>query len=145
MNIKRKPYLERIIKLRKLKEMSQAQVAEWLGLDTSAYGKIENGKTVLTVDRAYQLANVFEVPITDIINTSDAEFIDSIKPQLNEPQFKYNKRNSPNVANICINIGMDTKNNSPAADKFLKRLGQLLMDSEIGSTSQSGDETEPGQ
>ena len=55
---------------------SQVQIAEKIGISQAAYAKLESGKTHLTVDRAQQLADIYEIEpksffSTDIIVHSD--------------------------------------------------------------------------
>lgn len=40
---------------------SQVQIAEKIGISQAAYAKLESGKTHLTVDRAQQLADIYEI------------------------------------------------------------------------------------
>lgn len=43
------------------RKWSQDQVAEKIGVTQAAYAKLEAGKTRLTIDRAQQLADVYEI------------------------------------------------------------------------------------
>ena len=47
--------------LRVSRDWSQESVAEKLGISQAAYAKLETGETRLTVDRAGQLANLYEI------------------------------------------------------------------------------------
>jgi transcriptional regulator with XRE-family HTH domain len=47
--------------LRVSRDWSQEFVAEKLGISQAAYAKLETGETRLTVDRAGQLANIYEI------------------------------------------------------------------------------------
>ena len=62
----------RIRKLRTDKEFNQASMAEELGLTAGAYAKIERGETDLTVTRLFQIAEVLEVPVYDILEEKGA-------------------------------------------------------------------------
>lgn len=124
-----KPYLRKLKELRKKRGLSQVAISEALGLNPSSYGKIENGETLLDVDRAYKIAEILNVSISDIIlPEKEYEFTEPGKLETSEPDEARNYiiRN----ANIVFQIG-DGKN-SPEADKFLKRLGELLRDSDQG-------------
>ena len=68
--------LEKIIgnkirSLRTLKELSQENVAEMLGISITAYSKIERGETDVQLSRLSQIAKVFEVSIEEILNFGD--------------------------------------------------------------------------
>jgi len=57
--------------IRKQKGMSQEQVAEHLGVDTTNYGRIERGQSSITIDRLEVLAKLYNVPITEILNINN--------------------------------------------------------------------------
>jgi transcriptional regulator with XRE-family HTH domain len=68
--------LEKIIgnkirSLRTLKELSQENVAEMLGISITAYSKIERGETDVQLSRLNQIAQVFKVSIEEILNFGD--------------------------------------------------------------------------
>ena len=56
----------RIRKLRVEKGISQENVADELGITHSAYAKIERGETDPNLSRLFDLARIFNVPITDL-------------------------------------------------------------------------------
>lgn len=56
-----------IRKYRIQNEFSQEYMASRLNICQEAYSKIELNKTELTLKRLYQLASIFEIPITDLI------------------------------------------------------------------------------
>jgi transcriptional regulator with XRE-family HTH domain len=55
---------ERIRKLRSMKGVTQENVAEELGINTSSYSKIERGETDANASRLLQIAKVLGVSIT---------------------------------------------------------------------------------
>ncbi|EDQ33923.1 putative transcriptional regulator [Hoeflea phototrophica DFL-43] len=50
--------------------MTQAEVAERLGLDLTNYNRLENGKVELTYNRMRELADIFNVEPVDLISDS---------------------------------------------------------------------------
>jgi transcriptional regulator with XRE-family HTH domain len=52
---------------RELKNYSQKYVASKMGISQNAYSKIENNQTQLTVHHVKQLAEILQVPITDLL------------------------------------------------------------------------------
>ncbi len=59
--------LDNIKALRAIKGFSQDSVARKLGCDYSTYGKIENGKSALTVSRLIKLAEILEVSVEELM------------------------------------------------------------------------------
>ena len=53
--------------LRRNRDWSQGEVAAKIGLSTAAFSKIENGMTDVSISRLQQLANLFEVPLSQLI------------------------------------------------------------------------------
>ena len=60
--------LNRIIECRKAKGLVQKQMADKLGIAQVNYGKIETGKTELTLDRLFKIADILEVSVLELIN-----------------------------------------------------------------------------
>lgn len=58
---------ESIKSAREGKGLSQSQVAEAIGIAYQNYWKIENGKTELSVSRLYQIADVLDVPVRELL------------------------------------------------------------------------------
>ena len=54
---------DRIRYLRAAEGMTQANMAEELGMTTSAYSKIERAEINIPLNRVYQIAEVLEVPV----------------------------------------------------------------------------------
>lgn len=84
---------------------SQDQIAEKIGITQAAYAKLESGKTRLTVNRAQQLADIYEIEpksffSTDIIDAGDT-------------------RESSNMNNRDIAIGPDTIIPTETFDKMV--------------------------
>ncbi|MBS1666785.1 MAG: helix-turn-helix transcriptional regulator [Bacteroidetes bacterium] len=68
-----------IKKFRELKEMKQPEMAEKLNISLKAYQNFENGITKLDLERLKEVANIFEIPIEDLINSEDGVYISEIK------------------------------------------------------------------
>lgn len=65
---------EKIRFLRQQRDLTQEKIAELLDLTPQAYSKIEQGKTRLNIERIQQIANIFNIDITDLI-TNDGNSI----------------------------------------------------------------------
>lgn len=77
-------YLEKLRKIRESKMLSQKQLAEMIGLDQSAYSKIENGINQLSVFTLLSIVDALKISVTDILNQKSLI--------LNQP-LTYNKKN----------------------------------------------------
>ncbi len=72
---------DRIRKLRVERGISQENVAVDLGITPSAYAKIERGETDPNLERLFEIATIFEVPVIDF-------FTDPVQA-VNEPAEGY--------------------------------------------------------
>ncbi len=81
-----------IKKLRLINEWTQEQVAEQLFICRDAYGDIERGKTDICLSRLVQIANLFGVDVTQLIDsapcaTNYTQSNNRIKSRYNQCQF----------------------------------------------------------
>jgi transcriptional regulator with XRE-family HTH domain len=74
---------ERIRRIRAMKDYTQSNVAEDLGMTTGAYAKIERGETDANVSRLLRIAEILEVNVCDF-------FEDARKPSVvSQPENVY--------------------------------------------------------
>jgi len=64
-----KTILEKIRLTRQLRGYSHEYIAQALDISQAAYSKIESGKTQLTIQRLFQIAEILEASIFDLLNT----------------------------------------------------------------------------
>ncbi len=105
--------LRNIKVIRKLKNLSQTQMAERLGIVVSGYGKIENGKIGLSIERLQKIAEVFEMSVDEVMKFSETEFL--VK-QLNKSagETKRIEEKSEPIAskgNVTLNLFESFQNN----------------------------------
>lgn len=63
-----RPYIEKIKAVRKLKRLTQQDMADRLGFnDVKEYGRIETGEKRLTLDLLEAIAQVFELSVTGLL------------------------------------------------------------------------------
>lgn len=62
---------ENIKTLREMKKWSQEEMAEKLNMSPSGYAKIERGETKLYLEKLEQIANIFNIDITELLNSND--------------------------------------------------------------------------
>lgn len=56
--------------LRKRQNLSQIDLAVTVGIDRAYLSEIENGKTNITINTLYAIADALNTPITDILSQS---------------------------------------------------------------------------
>lgn len=59
--------ISNIRKIRELNQTSQEYMAAKLGISPNAYSNIEKGKTKLTVERLFAIADILEVDIAELL------------------------------------------------------------------------------
>lgn len=74
--------LKNIREIRLSKKLSQENTADVIGIDTSTYSKIENGKIDLTIDRLAELAHYFEMRTIDILTWPNIYVDQNDRPEL---------------------------------------------------------------
>lgn len=84
------PTPERIRLARLQRGLSQENMADLLGLSTTAYGDIERGKTELTLSRLAQIADVLQSTVVELIADSPA----AIEPMILAPNELEQLRNT---------------------------------------------------
>ena len=63
--------MQKIKILRKKLGISQFAMAEKLGISQNAFSKIELGKSELTLNRLYQVADILEMNVLDLIQVEE--------------------------------------------------------------------------
>ena len=66
-------FKDNLIQLRKMKRMTQEDIAEKLGVTRQAVAKWEAGETLPDLDKCKSLANLFEVSLDDLANYEPEE------------------------------------------------------------------------
>src|ERR1700712_916992 len=69
LNIKIKAIAANIRNKREQRNYTQEYLAAKLRISQNAYSKIELGYTKITVERLFQIADILEFDVTDLINT----------------------------------------------------------------------------
>lgn len=64
---------QRLQMLRNERNLTQEQMSEKLALSTSAYCKLEYGETDLTLTRLNKIAEIFNMPATELFNRIEGE------------------------------------------------------------------------
>jgi len=71
---------DNLVMLRKLNGYSQAEVAERIGISRQAYAKWENGTTTPDVDKASQLAKIYNMSLDDLMRDGQSNSASIIPP-----------------------------------------------------------------
>ena len=66
---------ERIRLCRVSKGLSQQNVADELGITVAAYSNVERGITDVAVSRVFQIAEIFDVPVTRLIEDQEKDLV----------------------------------------------------------------------
>ena len=64
---------ENLVRLRKIKQMTQEDIAEAVGVSRQAVAKWESGETIPDLDKCRLLAELFEVSLDDLANYEPEE------------------------------------------------------------------------
>lgn len=124
-------------KLRVDRNLTQEAIADELEIHRQSYAKIENGQAELTIRKAVRLAEYYKLSLDKLIGRGSKDPLSVVA----EGAPNYNTLKS---ANITFVLGGEGKN-SPAAEKFLNRLGDLLTNPEQREIYLDRPDDEPGQ
>lgn len=69
-------FKDNLIQLRKMKQMTQEDIAEKIGVTRQSIAKWESGETIPDLDKCRQLAKLFEVSLDDLANYESAPSLD---------------------------------------------------------------------
>jgi len=79
MEDQNKHIAERIKSIRLNKNMSQSTIANALNLTVTAYNRIENNKTQLTINNLYKIAEALDVSVERILELANVSHIYNTK------------------------------------------------------------------
>lgn len=108
--------LVNIYKKRKERNITQADMAEKLGLSETGYAKVERGETKLDVDRLHKIAGILEISIAELI-----PFGDSSIAVYNNPDFNLSLDNEE-LEHIIVSL----KHKLFAKDEIIRSLRQQI-------------------
>lgn len=60
--------IERIRINREIRQLTQEEMAEKMNMSVNGYAKIERGETRLYLDKLQQIANIFQIDVSDLIS-----------------------------------------------------------------------------
>lgn len=104
-----------LLYLRKLKKISQQQLADKLGIDRSTISKWETGDYDPTVGNVISIANVLGVPIADLVGRDIQEedlYIDDLQELYNQGKDKLTEDDKDTIKFIIEKRMKDEKNNN---------------------------------
>ena len=79
--------------MRMYKGWSQEEMADKLHMALSGYAKIERGKTDVNYSRLQQIANIFEVELSDLVSLNEKNVLDF-----------FENTNSNHISNVNVSI-----------------------------------------
>lgn len=90
--------VERIKHIRMMKNISQSNVAKALNITTTAYSRIENSKTQLTINNLYIISEFLEIPLQELLNI-----------KVGYSAFNHNNVVMTNFNHVTLNLSIDLK------------------------------------
>jgi|GEM_PF-5016397 len=75
MQLNEKTLCQKIRWLREFRGYTQKQMADWVHLSPRAYSKIEQGETKLSVRRLFELAEILEVSVHELLILDEEELL----------------------------------------------------------------------
>ena len=72
---------ENLYSLRKMKELTQEEVAEKVGVNRQALAKWENGETIPDIEKSALLAELYDVTLDELVNHSKEPYHLNVPPK----------------------------------------------------------------
>ena len=107
---------DKIRAFRTIKNLSQENMAQMIGISSTAYAKLERGETEMSYTRLEQVAQVLEIRVSDLINFGENGF--------------FYMNNSSNSGNASSPHGLTVNNASKEATELLIELQKLRAEKE---------------
>lgn len=108
-----------IAKQRKARKMTQAQLAEKIGLSNDAISRLERGKIVPSVLRLFELAEIFDCDVADLLSDASIRAPDQAR-QLTQMMARLNHQQRSSLLEIVGKMIDWHKNPSPNEEDFKK-------------------------
>ena len=86
-------FYKNIKQIREFKNISQDFMAHELAISQSTYAKIENGQLIPKVDRLQQIANILEVDLSTLLNSTN-NFTINFNSTANQSGYINNQNNT---------------------------------------------------
>jgi transcriptional regulator with XRE-family HTH domain len=86
----------KVKQLRTIKSWSREQMADKIGISVAAYGCIERGDTDISVTRLAQLAEIFEITLSDLLGLTEKNV------------FNYTQAYKPAYYKTCHNLQVNS-------------------------------------
>ncbi len=94
-----KDFYSTLRKIRIAKGLSQENLGDSLGITGSAYAQMERGESKVTVERLYELSQIFNMSVEEILSYDDEK-----NQSLTESDIVYNTRDKGYEISITIKI-----------------------------------------
>jgi transcriptional regulator with XRE-family HTH domain len=116
MTLNNKAIGNNIAKLRRLKDIKAADIANQLGLKEASYTKYERGETAITIDFLRKVAHILDVAPANLITLP----LDSIFRYLQKPA------SEPSRNNLCIDVNEEKHDITDILTSLVKLNKSLL-------------------
>lgn len=115
---------DRLKTYRIARNLTQERLGELLGYHETTIGRMESGRSELTITKAMDLAGYYEMTLDELVGFSyDNE---PVSPAVMEPVDKWVNSAKARPSSVVFQFGEGE--NSPRTERFLKRLGKLLQE-----------------
>ena len=98
---------EKIRMLRELNQWSQEEMAERLGMSHNGYAKIERGETKLYLEKLNQIAQVFNIDLSELVANHDKSVFFFLQGTCNQASANYygNSDTAAEIEKLKLIIG----------------------------------------
>lgn len=137
-----KEYLMNLKRIRIEKGISQKQMADRLGFAQSNFNKIENGISELTVNRLFEIAQILDVPVIEILGfgeVSKNQEVTSLKERIKELELQIEEVNlfSEKIALLFSKINSSANKESPEKTQNQKEFEEFVKSKSKKGTTDS--------
>ncbi|AMS27543.1 hypothetical protein AEM51_11460 [Bacteroidetes bacterium UKL13-3] len=90
---------QKLIALRKQNGYTQQQIADYLGIDTTSYGRLERGERKISTERLELLAVYYKLPVHELLQKEKNTIVTQQIETNNDDFFEYLKRENQILLN----------------------------------------------
>jgi transcriptional regulator with XRE-family HTH domain len=129
---------EKIKAIREEKRIKQSEMADKLKIAQNNYGKLERGEIQLTVERLFEIARIFKMKSTEIINYHEIEAEKEEKTKALEDEIKKLSKANDRLLYGSIPKEATDKFSDQVIDKGLKGEGLVYFEYDIDQEEFTG-------
>ena len=118
---------ERLQLVRMERRLTQEQMSEKLNISTSAYCKIEYGETDLTLTRLNKIAEILDMPATELFQRISGDTYENTQRDYGQMSFARDHGNTGNHITVEVNSDLRelVKSNTRLIEMLMRRIDEL--------------------